>query len=726
MIPTIRAWQVSEAPFVPGKLHHTETIYTIGNGYMGLRATFEEGYPGQLVSTLVHGIYDHASAELVPELVNLPNPLPIVITVDGETFRMNEGMLLGYRRALNLKEATLQRSMLWRNSTGVIVQITFERFASLEYDHLLAQRVTARALNKPCQVTITASIDGTQTNEGVAHWASLTNVSEGDHRIALMGKTGQSGYGVIVASSVMTDRPDCASQVDSQNDIQPALRIACTLESEQAITVDKFTAIHSTRDASDLSAAARQTLDTAESRGWESLKAAHVEAWAKYWRDSDVEIDGDEVMQRALRFAIYHILIAAPRHEERASIGAKTLSGPGYKGHVFWDTELFALPLLTVTQPHLARNLLMYRYHNLTGARHKAQEAGYEGAMFPWESTDTGEETTPRWINYGPGGARIRVWTGDTEQHISTDIAYAVMEYWRWTGDEAFFANFGAEIVLDTAVFWGSRAEYKAEQDRYELSMQIGPDEYHENVNNSAFTNSMVRWHLRTALEVWDWLKRWKPLEAAGLSTRLGLTPERLAHWQDVTDKMYIPFDQERGILEQYDGFFKLDPINLRHWQPRVANMDWILGHETMQHTMIIKQADIVMLMALLGDQMGSKEDRLKNWAFYSQVVDHGSSLSPAIHAWVAARLGLTEEAYNLLYYAASIDLEDAKGNVRDGIHAAASGGIWQAVVFGFAGLQLADGQFTLDPQLPEHWKSVQFRVYYQGKQHTIRLTAEA
>jgi trehalose/maltose hydrolase-like predicted phosphorylase len=723
MIPSERTWQITEAPFIVGKLHHVETIFTIGNGYLGLRGTFEEGYPRELVSTLVHGVYDHAEGELVPELVNVPNPLSIIVEVDGEPFHMEKGKILGYRRTLDLEEAILRREVLWRSSQGAIVQISFERFASLAREHLVAQRVSVRALNKPCTIAVTASIDGTQTNEGVKHWGSQETGAEGD-TIWVMGRTGQSGYGVAVMSTLVPAQEVDSRQVSAKNTLQPAIRVERRLEVDQAAVFDKLSAIHSTRDADDPLTAARETLASAESRGWERLKAEHVEEWAKYWHDSGIEIEGDEQAQRAVRFAAYHVLIAAPRHDDQVSIGAKTLSGPGYKGHVFWDTELFILPMLTATQPRLAHNLLMYRYHKLQGARNKAREAGYEGAMFPWESTDTGEETTPRWTNPQPDGTRIRIWTGDTEQHISTDITYAIMQYWRWTGDEEFFVKYGAEIVLDTAVFWGSRVEYNADQDRYELPMQIGPDEYHENINNSAFTNTMMRWHLQTAIEVAEWLERNHPAEAKALLTRLGITPERIERWRQIIDKMYIPYDEERHILEQYEGFFNLKPLNLAHWQPRVTNMDAILGREMTQETMVIKQADIVMLMALLGDEFGSREDRLRNWEFYSKIVDHGSSLSPAIHAWVAARLGLIEEAYRLFMYAASIDLEDAKGNVRDGIHAAAAGGLWLAVVFGFAGLKIEDSNFMLDPKLPEHWKSLAFRVYFRGKQYAVRLTA--
>jgi len=252
------------------------------------------------------------------------------------------------------------------------------------------------------------------------------------------------------------------------------------------------------------------------------------------------------------------------------------------------------------------------------------------------------------------------------------------------------------------------------------------------------FTNSIVRWHLQTALDTLDWLRANYEQRAMALTESLKLTEDRLAKWRDIVARMYIPRDEARGVLEQFEGFFKLEPMDLTPWQPRVANMDSILGHEPTQHVAVIKQADVVMLTALLPDAVGDDDAKRRNWELYYPVVDHGSSLSPAMHAWVAARIGLMQEAYDMFSYGATIDLEDTKGNVRDGIHAAAAGGLWQAVVFGFAGLHLTSNQtpndklkdnnpgFALDPHLPEGWRSVTFRIYYQGVQRTIRLTAES
>ncbi|HLY28984.1 MAG TPA: hypothetical protein VKQ72_21745, partial [Aggregatilineales bacterium] len=310
-----RTWTISEAPFIPNKLHHTETIFTVGNGYMGVRATFEEGYPAELVSTLLHGVFDHAQGELVPELVNVPNPLPVIVEVDGEAFHMTHGTLHGYNRTLDLRKAMLERGVIWRNRKGTIVQITFQRFASLELEHVLAQRITVRALNRPCQVRIFASVDATQTNSGVAHFAQLKAAISED-RVSVSGQTGQSHYDVAVASTLQAGDPACKMRPADQIELQPALQAECSLEKEQMATFYKYSAIHSNRDTADPLAAAHKTLDACVARGWESLAAAHEREWDVYWQGSDVEIEGDETAQRGIRFAIYHVLIAAPRHDE--------------------------------------------------------------------------------------------------------------------------------------------------------------------------------------------------------------------------------------------------------------------------------------------------------------------------------------------------------------------------------------------------------------------------
>lgn len=716
-----RLWQLEEFPFHPEKLNFYETIFTVGNGYFATRATFEEGCEGDMATTLVHGIYDHAPNTLVPNLVNVPNPLPIRLWIDGTPFSVANqnntelnpkgGALIGYKRILHMNQGVLRREALFRAESGAIVRLVFERFASLNDVHLLAQRVQIIPVDGAPEIRVESAIDTDVSNNGTRHWLAPQVLTAEGNLTGVEVITAQSGYHLGMASCLLSDNTD--EMQSSMKTVSPVTTLSFKLDAP--VTLDKFTTIYTNRDTANPFAAARASVAEAARIGYPQLLADHIVEWDAYWSSSDVEIEGDETSQIAIRFTQYHILIAAPRHDDRVSIGAKTLSGLGYKGHVFWDTELFILPPLTLTQPKIARNLLMYRYHNLPGARKKAKENGYEGAMFPWESTDTGEETTPQWGDPQPDGTRIRIWTGDSEQHISTDISYGVLQYWRWAGDDEFLKRYGAEIVLDTAVFWGSRVEEK--NGRYELSQQIGPDEYHENVDNSVFTNSMVVWHLKQAFDLLEWLSAHTPADHQRLVNALGLTETRLAKWRDIIARMFIPFDDEKQIHVQFPGFFDMEYIPVQDYEPRTLSVQAILSHARSIQTQVLKQADVVMLMALLGDEVGSPEVMLNNWNTYYPRTDHGSSLSPAIHAWVAARLGLDELAYELFEHAAAIDLKDNKGNIRDGIHGAASGGLWQAIIFGFCGLHLSEsGEPALDPRLPEYWRRVSFNVYYRGE----------
>ncbi len=722
-----RLWQIREVPFQPGRLQHYETIFAIGNGYLSTRASYEEGYLGDAPATLVHGIFNQAPGQAVPELAVVPNWLPLRISIDGTPFSMKPescdfmrpvgGLMFGYRRTLHLDRATLRRVVLFRAESGSTVRLAFERFVSLDQQHILGQRLTLTALEGAPRIHVTAELAQAQDDAG--HWRDVDARAEGD-QIALSAATSQSGYRIALAAGLMA--PGCVAAGAEAN--RATLTTTFELEAGQVASVDKLTAIYTSRDVDDPLASARAALQDAAVATYDALYQRHCQRWQEAWAGSDIEIEGDDSAQLALRFAAYHLLIAAPRHDDDVSIGARTLSGLGYKGHVFWDTELFALPPLTLTQPGIARNLLTYRYKRLAGARQKAAEQGYAGALFPWESTDTGLETTPQWSDPQPDGTRIRIWTGDTEQHICSDIAYAVLQYWRWTGDDAFLCDMGAEIVLDTAVFWGERVE--AKHGRYEISCQIGPDEYHENIDNSVFTNRLAQWHLEQALALLGWLEANAPDVACRLVASLDLTEARLARWRDIVARMHIPFDSERGIHVQFDGFFDLEYVPVLEYRPRVGGIWHMLGHERALRSQVIKQADVVMLMALLGAEVGPAEVLRNNFETYYPRTDHGSSLSPAIHAWVAARLGLGEIAWRMFEQAAATDLENNQGNVADGIHAAACGGLWQALLFGFCGLQLTEEGPAVDPKLPAHWRRVSFSVTYRGEKHRFDVVNPA
>ena len=423
--------------------------------------------------------------------------------------------------------------------------------------------------------------------------------------------------------------------------------------------------------------------------GWRRVLDAHEAAWADRWRCSDIEIDGDPEAQLALRFASYHLDGAANPDDERVSIGARALTGDSYLGHVFWDTEIYLLPFYILTWPEAARALLMYRYHTLGGARAKAVRMGWRGAMYAWESADTGEEATPEQI-LGPDGNLVEVLCGTQQQHISADIAYAVWQYWQATLDEAFLLDAGAEILLETARFWASRAERDADGSRH-IRGVIGPDEYHEHIDDNAFTNVMAGWNIRRGLDVAAMLRdRW-PERWASLSGRLVLDDAELTQWQTVAETLVTGFDPKTGLFEQFAGFYGLENVDLAEYAGRTVPMDVVLGRERTQRSKVIKQADVVALLALLPEAF-DEAAKTANFRYYEPRCGHGSSLSRAMHGLVAARLGDTDMALRHFRATAAIDLADMGG--AGGVHIA---GLGRTVAGGDARLRgrLAAGRCT-------------------------------
>ena len=423
-----------------------------------------------------------------------------------------------------------------------------------------------------------------------------------------------------------------------------------------------------------------------DSLGWRGVVAAHEAAWTSRWRCSDVEVDGDADAQHALRFALYHLNSAANPADERVSIGARALTGDDYHGHVFWDTEIFLLPFYTLTWPEAARALLMYRFHTLDGARAKAARMGWRGALYAWESADTGAEMTPEQV-IGPDRQVIDVLCGKQEQHISADVAYAVWQYWQATGDEGFLLDAGAEIMLETGRFWSSRAQPEADGHCH-IRGVIGPDEYHEHIDDNAYTNVMARWNIRRALDVAALLRERWPARWASLSSRLGLEDAELKQWRNVAETMATGLDPKTGLFEQFAGYFALEDIDLADYAGRSVPMDVVLGRERTQRSQVVKQADVVALLGLLPEEFAG-DTATANFRYYEPRCGHGSSLSPAMHGLVAARLGDTEMALRFFRQTAAIDLADTHVAIDGGVHIAALGGVWMMAVFGFAGLSL-------------------------------------
>ncbi|NJP19241.1 MAG: beta-phosphoglucomutase [Hydrococcus sp. CRU_1_1] len=720
-------WNLIETEFDHAQLHHKETVFTIGNGYLGTRGSFEEGYPRAWSATLIHGVYDDVPV-VYTELVNCPDWLLLSVSIDGESFRLDRGEILSYERKLDLKQGILSRKIRWRSPSGKTLDIYFERFASLADEHVLALRAQVTPLDFDGLVKVSASLHGYPENQGYNHWEWIDQ-GEKDRAIWLHMRTRSSRIELGMASKLLVSGTEADLQVTSVPGY-PTIETTLRVSPGQTVTLDKIVTVFTTRKVEEPVRASQDKLTQLTS--YSQLQSSHVQAWEEAWQQSDILIEGDTKAQFAVRYNLFQLLISAPRDDERVSIPAKTLSGFGYRGHVFWDTEIFILPFFIYTQPKLARNLLTYRYHTLNGARRKASHYGYKGAMFAWESADTGDEVTPRWaLPNQPYAEDIRIWCRDREIHISADIPYAIWYYWQATNDDEWLRDYGAEIILDAGVFWISRIEWNPKQQRYEIREVIGADEYHEqHVNNNAFTNRMVQWHLEKAVAIYDWLCSQYPEKATELQAKLGITPKQRDRWQDMVANLWISYDSSTNLIEQYEGFFNLEDIDLTHYEPRNRSMQAILGIEGASKRQVLKQPDVLMLLYLMRQSEEfpyNREILQKNWDYYVPRTDitYGSSLGPAIHAILASDLGQSDEAYERFLQAAMVDLEDVRDNAADGIHGASAGGIWQTVTFGFGGLKLTQEGPTATPQLPSHWQRLKFKIYWRRTWHEFDLKPE-
>ena len=718
-------WKIIEETFNPEKQHHKETVFTIGNGYLSTRGTFEEHYPDEMRATFLHGVFDDVPI-VFTELVNAPDWLEMEILLDGERFSLADGELLSFKRTLDIYTATLTRDLRWRSPRGLETQLVFERFASLADEHFCAVRVTILPENYSGRVEVRSGINGETDNLGIKHWDWIAQGMRGQEAW-LHSRTHSTQIELATAIHLsMTGASQRSRTMRWDVHNHPTLVTFAEVSSGETVTVTKCITQYTSRDGKNPLRSSRKALKNAIEQPWEKVWEPHCQAWQSEWERSDVVIEGDDEAQLAIRFNLFQLLIAAPRNDEHVNLGAKTLSGYGYRGHSFWDTEIFMLPFFTYVRPEIARLLLSYRWHNLAGAKAKAAANGYRGAQYPWESAATGEEVTPTWVpNPWDRTKLIRIWTGDIEIHISADVSLAIWKYWQATGDESFLLERGAEVILETARFWSSRVEWRDELGRYEICDIVGPDEYHDHIDNNAYTNSLARWNLQAALELQNWLDTERALVWKKINRRVQLKPQELETWRHVIDHIYLPYDPQTKLVEQFEGYFRRKDVNLAELEPRTESVQSLFGIEGANETQVIKQPDVLMLMYLLPD-LYEFETVKANYDYYNARTDHtfGSSLGPSIQAIMACRVG-DPGAYEHFMRAARADLFDVRNNAEDGIHGASAGGLWQAVVFGFAGLERTADGWKPNPRLPDGWKRITFKIMDRGEELSFDIKRE-
>jgi kojibiose phosphorylase len=703
-------WLLCEDGLSPAREREIEALFAIGNGYLGVRASIG-GVRFSNPATFLAGIFV-GDKDLGPRLALLPEWLNVDIIVEDERLSPESGRVLTHRLQLDLRQGVLWREWRHQDPSGRITRLTYFQLVSLADRHLLLQSVMVTAENYAGTIGLATRLGPSGMAHPDVEWATA------DQDAMLMRVAGRQ-VEVAIASETQsnTGRPMLRESV-SRGEERWSYKAALG----ETVGLDRTLAVSTSREAGRPAEAVQGHLVSACAGGFPAAVANHVDAWRRRWDRADVRIAGDEQAQRAMRFAVYHLIAAANPADEHVSVAARGLTGEAYRGHVFWDTEIFMLPFWIFTEPLAARAMLMYRYHTLDAARRKAKANGYEGALYAWESADTGDETAPRTVT-GSDGRVVTILTGVEEHHVSADIAFAVWQYWRATGDDAFMVEAGTEILIETARFWASRVLFGSDG-RAHIRSVIGPDEYHETVDDNAYTNAMAIFNLNRAADAAAWMEKRRLEDWRRLSARLGVDEKERSKWCAVAASIVTGFDPATKLFEQFAGYFKLEDIDPREWRDCGAPPDVCLGAERVRGSTIIKQADVVALSALLWEEWPVAVHQA-NFRYYEPRTAHGSSLSPAVHALVAARIGDRTLAQTYFRQAAEIDLANNMGNAAGGVHMATLGGLWQAAVFGAAGVQLRNDGIAVVPHLPTSWTELAFPLQWRGRQLRLRFETD-
>lgn len=680
-------------------LNKEATLMTTGNGYLGVRAVHEEKYRNQDRGFFVRGIFDRTIGTEAAELVNLPDITEQELRINGEIFSLNSPQVRDYQRSLDLSTGELNRSLKWQTEQGDWFKITNKRIVSQKNKEQIAFQLIVEPLSGSAEISIKTGIDGQVSNGGNQHLIERDIRVYDECLLVAEYETIESHLTVGLAMRLNK------SGIISAKNRKILTNIQESCQKNNSFVFEKVAYIYSSLEADDPLESAKKA--AAQEISYEKIAKETKKSWHDFWSEHRVVVNSQNAFdQLALDFACYHLQIMTP-DDSQFSVAAKGLTGEGYKGHVFWDTEIFILPFFLHNEPDTAKKLLKYRFFRLAGAKEKARQNNYRGALFPWESALTGYEETPKYaaINIRTGKRQI-ISSAVAEHHIVADIAYAVMDLYQATADQDFMDNYGKELLKETALFWLSRGvEING---RIEIHDVIGPDEYTEHVNNNAYTNYLAAYNVRSALE-----------------QQVG--DEQLQEqFRRFLDKLYLPNENADGLIPQDDTFLEKPVIDLSKYKEQAGNQ-LILTEYSRQEVIdrqILKQADLVMLFYLQPD-LFSFETIKQNLYYYEDRTIHDSSLSKAIHAIVAARIHESEWAYEMFQAACRIDLNDQPHTSDEGIHGAALGAVWLTVIFGFAGIKKGD-VLEINPQLPNAWKQLTFNFYWRNEKITVQMTQDS
>ena len=729
------AWVILQDEYNPEENLKYESLFCLANGYLGTRGSHEEGTITSIPCTYINGVFDK-SETFMRELANLPNWLCLKLYVEKELIGVENCEVLEFSRALDMKNSCLVKRFHLRDKKGRETLIEGIRFVSRAHVHRMGIKLYVTPLNYNGIIEVENIIDGSVINFcdaprfKVKHTYLTENkkLEEKGAYIEVATRDNDLHVGVGSYLEVVKNGEDVIKTTQFGAFGEQAVEFN-DFDAVQGETVEvtKYISIYTERDVKkeEILASVIEEIRAFRALGFEEEFKEHQEVYAKMWEEANIQIQGDFELDRAIRFNVYHLMSTGNEHDDCVNIGAKLLSGEEYGGHAFWDTELFMLPFFAYVFPHTAKNLETYRYRMLEAARANAAKNGYKGAQYPWESADDGTEQCPDWT-IEPDGTCYRCYVAVYEHHVTAAVAYGIYNYVKITHDIEFLLHKGAEILVETARFWASRLQYVKENDRYEIHQVTGPDEWHEPVDNNVYTNYLARWNLRYVIALAEMLKAEHPEEYKALVEKVGLTEEEIAAWDAVQAKVYLPRKEGTQLLEQFEGYFDLKEVVIEKYDKN----DWPIRPEILKttkrcETQIIKQADVVMLLHLMGQEFDEETTKL-NYSYYEKRTLHGSSLSPSIYSIMGLKVGDDSKAYRYLRRAALIDLVNLQGNTREGIHAANAGGVWQVVVFGFAGVSVdEEGILCIQPHMPPEWNGLTFRIHYLNSWLEIAVRAD-
>jgi alpha,alpha-trehalose phosphorylase len=737
-----KEWSVAESEFSSRWMGNAETIFALSNGHIGVRGTPEEGRPTIQAGTFCNGFHEtwpitHAEdaygfARTGQTIVNVPDATLMKLYVDDEPLYLPTARLTEYTRELDFRDGVLRRDLNWSSPAGKQVRVTTNRLVSMKHRHIGAITYEL-TIDTDAPVVISSQMLNRQDSRPADE---PKNGKRNDDprqakgfgfRVLNAAEHVEKGYRIITGYRTTNSRMTLGAGIDhimetdnvwfaSSSWKEDLGKVVFTIDAKAGvpIRITKFFTYHSSRSVPpvELLDRATRTLDRAMRDGYEELERAQREYFDGFWHRADVQVDGEPRIQQAIRWNIFQLCQASAR-AETTGIPAKGLTGQAYEGHYFWDTEIYVTPFLTYTESRITRNLIRFRHSMLDFARHRARELSESGALFPWR-TINGEEASSYYA------------AGTAQYHINADIAYAIQRYVDIRGDTDLLAEVGAEILVETARLWVDLGFYSAENGTFHIHGVTGPDEYTTVVNDNTFTNLMARGNLRYAAEVVEWLRETHPEAFQRLihETHLDMETE-ITRWKRAADHMYIPYDEERGILPQDDNFLEKEVWDFKNTP--MDNYPLLLNYHPLviYRHQVIKQADVVLGLVLHGKEF-SLEEKRRNFDYYDPLTTGDSSLSACVQSILAAEIGYEQKALEYFHYGLLMDLANVAGNVVDGAHIASAGGVWMSLTYGFGGMRDFDGTLSFNPRLPAAWDRLKFPLRFHRRQVVVDITHES